>query len=318
MDAALDNSLRLLQLAVPAVLGVVAGRFGLFTDPRRAVEVLNRYALTFGFPALVLRGVLSTSEVPSSPVFWLIWPVALAALLAVVRGLAPAADRGTLALVTSFGNVAYLGLPFSIVLLGPSIEGAASLAVSVHVALSVSVGPFLLERWSGGTGTSLRTAAARVLSLPLFWAPVLGLLAHAGPASLRTAVVPWISPVASSAAPVALFVIGLYVFLERHRLTAVDRSLVWHVGMRQLTAPVVVAALALGASTLGLLSSRHAMLHVLLACMPVAITTFAIADRAGTGQDHVARAVVWSSLLAFGLLPLWASLAGSLWPGVVP
>ncbi len=318
MDAALDTCLRLLQLAVPALLGVLAGRAGLFAAPRQAVDVLNRYALTIGFPALVLLGVLSTSEVPSSPAFWLIWPAALAGLLAGVRVLAPPADRGSLALVASFGNVAYLGLPFAVVVLGPAIEGPASLAVSVHVALSVSLGPFLLERWSGGDGVPWRQAAGGVLRLPLFWAPVVGLLAQLGPADVRAAVVPWLSPIASSAAPVALFVIGLYVFLERKRLSSVDRSVVWHLGTRLLAAPLVVGGLALLATKLGLLDPRHAVLHVLLASTPVAISTFAIADRAGHGQDRVARAIVGSSVAALGMLPLWGWLAAWLGRAVVP
>lgn len=312
MDVALANALRLLQLGLPAGLGAVAGATGVFATPRAAVAALNRYALTVGFPALVVRGLLADGELPTSPAFWLLWPVALAALLLGVGATAPRGQAGTLALVAAFGNIAYLGLPVVIALQGSAIAGAATLAVVIHVTLAVTVGPFFLERWGRDGAVPLGPLLRRLLAMPLFWAPAVGLLGRLAPAGYRAQALPWIDPLANSAAPVALFVLGLHVWGERHLLARVDGPLLAHLALRQIAAPAVVFGLAAGAVRLGFLDPSLGAVHVVLASTPVAITTFALADRAGVGQTRVAAAVVWSTVLAVLALPLWSSLAAAL------
>lgn len=311
MDAALDNALRLLQLAFPALLGAVAGATRLFDDPRRAIRALNGYALTFGFPALVLRGLLQTGELPGDPAFWLIWPVSLLVLLVGIRLIAPRDQRGTLALVTAFGNVAYLGLPFVLALYGLEVAGDAALAVSIHVTLAVTVGPMLLESWGRAGAANWRAALGRAARLPLFWAPVIGLLVRTLPAGGRTATLDWITPIAQSAAPVALFVIGLHVFVERRHLAHVSGPLVAHLSVCLLITPALVTGLALAAVHAGWLTPSLGRVHVILASMPAAVTTFAIAERSGIGRERVAAVVVWSSALALILLPIWSWVAGA-------
>ncbi len=282
----------------------------LFPDPRQAVAALNRYALNVGFPALIVVGLLDDQPLPTEPAFWLLWPLALAALVFGIRAFAPRAEAGTLALVAAFGNVAYLGLPYVLALYGPSVAGPAPLAVSIHVTLSVTVGPVLLELWGRGGEATWAPAVGRVLRMPLFWAPIAGLAGRSLPAGVRDGVSSWVDPLAASAAPVALFVIGLHVFLERRRLARVDGGLVAHLAVRQLLAPGLVTALALGASALGLLSPELARVHVVLAAAPAAITTFAIAEGMGVGEHRIASVVVWSSVLALVVLPAWSWVAG--------
>ncbi|MEM1347880.1 MAG: AEC family transporter [Myxococcota bacterium] len=306
MDAALDNALRLLMLGFPAALGAIAGAAGLFDDPHKAIDVLNRYALTFGFPALVLRGLLGMDELPAQPVFWAVWPVSLGLLCLGIRALAPKGAAGTLALVAAFGNVAYLGLPYVEALYGAQMAGPAALAVSIHSTFAVSLGPLLLERWGSDRGASWGAALKRVARMPLFWAPFVGLLALRLPLEARQVALPWIAPVASSAAPVALFLIGLHVFVERRRLAAIDAQLFAHVGIRQLMAPAVVGVLSYAAVRAGMLTAQFAQVHVLLASMPAAIGTFSMAHHVGAGQEQAAAAVVWSSALALVVLPVWA------------
>jgi len=186
--------------------------------------------------------------------------------------------------------------------------GPAALAVSIHATFAVSVGPLLLERWGSDREASWGEAVGRVVRMPLFWAPFVGLLALVLPMQTRQSALTWISPVASSAAPVALFLIGLHVFVERRRLAAIDAGLIAHVGVRQLMSPIVVGALSLGAVHLGLLSAEFAQVQVLLASMPAAIGTFSMAHHAGIGQERAAATVVWSSALALVVLPVWAWL----------
>jgi len=308
MDAAWDNLIRLGRLVFPALLGFIAARATLFPSTQRAVTVLNTYALYIGFPALITFGLANASlALPDQVMFYALWPLAL---LLILLGVAVFGrdQRGTLALMAGFGNIAYLGLPLAIATMGPSIEGAGSLAVSLHVALAVTLGAGLLEHW-GGANTSLGKILSGLLKLPLFWAPFVGLLARMMPDGARVEFALTIQPLAKSAAPVALFLLGLHLYQERARFTRITAAQGWHVALCLLIKPTVVLGLCLMTVAMGWLDRELAMLHVLLAGMPAAIATFAMAHRAGIGAECAAGTVVWSTLLAALSVPLWTTLA---------
>lgn len=315
MSAALDGGARLLVLAVPAFVGALCGVLQLFRDPRAAVTVLNRYALTIGFPALVTRGLLeASSSIPTAPAFWILWPGTLSVVLLVVRLLQPGPSkfrmRAATGAVTTFGNVAYLGLPFALATLGPSIAGPAVFAVSVHVTGAVTVGPWLLARASeGAERATSRQLVGRIAKLPLFWAPWIGLLGRMLPESVRGGVSVALDPIAASAAPVALFLLGLHLYVERGRLRDSQRDVAGLVGARMILSPMIMLAMSWGAVTLGWLSPELGVLHVVLASMPVAIATFSMAHEAGVLADRVASSIAVSSLLALIALPVWLTLA---------
>lgn len=327
LDTAFENLARLLRLATPGVLGALAGALGLFPNPRLAIDVLNRYALSIGFPALVAYGLVDARlALPTQWAFYLLWPLTLGLVLTGVALLLRQA-RGTVALVCAFGNVAYLGLPLVIAAQGDAISGAASLAVTVHVVFAVTAGPALLERWTAreldaepgddraasrptqGASSPRRGIWGTLWRMPLFWAPWAGLACRALPDAARAEVAVGLKPLAASAAPVAIFLLGLHLVFERKRLTHVDRSLVAHVVVRLLVLPATAALLAWGAWRAGWLSAPLARLHVTLASMPAAIATFSMAHQLGAGAQRVAGVIAWTTLLAALSIPAWATFA---------
>jgi len=308
MTAFVDNGRRLLELALPAVVGALCGALGLFRDPHAAVSVLNRYALYIGFPALVARGLLLPStSIPPEPAFWLLWPAVLGLTLLLCRG----GRRPAVGLGVTFGNVAYLGLPYVLAVMGESMAGPAALAVAVHVTGAVTVGPLLLARASGQS-RSAADVIRSVARLPLFWAPWVGLSLRQAPLGVREVAGTALAPFAGSAAAVALFLLGLHVFVERGRMRGLGRAVLGLVGARMVLTPLVMFAAAWVCVQAGWLGPRLAGLHVVLAAMPLAITTFSMAHDAGVQSERVAGAVVSSSLLAAVMLPLWSALAALL------
>lgn len=307
-----DVTLRLIALLTPALAGVACGALKLFRAPHDAVGTLNRYALNIGFPALVALGLaLADLSVAARPAFWLLWPLALGVGLASVR-LTARARSAPLALVLAFGNIAYLGLPYVRAVLGEEASATAAVLVAVHVSIAVSAGPYLLRRWSGADAGG---AAARILRTPLVWAPVAGLAIRALPDTAAVLAHAALQPLADSAAPVALFLLGLYLHTERRRLarpTTGARALVL---TRLALAPGLVLALALACVRAGWLAPEAARVHVVLAAMPVAITTFSIALDAEAHEDDVGASIVWSTVLAALWLPAWTALVQRILPG---
>lgn len=311
MEEALESGARLLVLAFPALLGALAGRAGLFGAPEEAQRALNGYALAVGFPALIAASLARAPlALPGSAWFWLLWPAALALLLLLIRVLGPRGERGTLALSACFGNVAYLGLPYVVAREGAALEGPAALAASIHVLGAVTLGPWLLGLWGAGAAQGWKARLGELARMPLLWAPLVGLGLRALGPGPREGALSLLGPVGASAAPVALFVLGLHLHRERRRLWSVDAGLWRHVAVAQVLAPGLVLLLGWAAWRWGGLPAAWARAHVALASMPVAITTFAIAQRVGVGEDRVAAVIVWSALLSLVWLPLWGACAG--------
>ncbi len=296
--------LRALILVAPVLLGALAGGVGLFANPQAAIRILNRYALYFGFPALVLVGILDASfTLPTQWQFWVLVPLVLSIALVVVRVLGRR-HAGTMALVASFGNVAYLGLPVVEQTMGAHVLGMASLIVAIHVTLSMVFGPLLLLRWSQHEGEGA-FAWKKVLAQPLLWAPLIGLLGRLAPSSIAEGASAVLGPIGSSAAPVALFLLGLYLFTNRSELARIRISTLGHAAIRI----VLIPGLTLGAALLiGGLSREAIQIFVILGSMPAAITTFAIAEDLGVGKTQIAQTIVLTSVLAALTIPATIAL----------
>jgi malonate transporter len=310
----LANAGRLGILAVPALLGVLVVRLRQVPDVPAAIGALNTYTLHLGFPALIAVGVLEVDpSVASTWGFWAVIPVVDLVLIAISwaagRRLA-GRQGGSLALVLLFGNTAYLGLPFAVSVLGEPARGPASLLVAVQVTLAVLVGPVLLQRWSGdGPGS---VGWARLLRQPLLLAPFVAVMVRQLPDGVVGGVHDVLGPLAASTAPVAMFLLGLYL-VENWELVRTAEHGVWtHVVLRMLVAPAVNAAVAVWLFEVGTISSTTMAVIVVLGGMPAAISTFSIAHHEGVAADRVASVVVRSSVAALVTMPVLATVAEQL------
>jgi malonate transporter and related proteins len=298
-----------LALVAQVLLGVLAGGLRLFPEPEAAIDHLNRYALYIAFPALVCAGLLSSElALPTTPGFWLSVPLVLAVTALAARAALPR-QAPTIALILAFGNVAYLGLPVVEQVLGREALPIASLSVAVHVLLALSIGPALLLRW-GGSDRPLRAVLGRVARQPLLWAPLVGLAARPLPAQALEAMDAVLTPLGRSAAPVALFLLGLYLYVNRARMRQVDGGDVAHVMFKVVLMPALTFGLVWALAQAGWLGSLEARVLAILSAMPAAITTFAIARDLDVGAERASRAVVSTTLASALTIPLtvWASL----------
>lgn len=300
----------LAALLAPVALGAALGRARLFADPDAALDALNRVALHVAFPALVVATLGAPgARAAHGPAFYALVPAALALTLGAARALSPRRAAGSVALVVAFGNTAYLGLPFVAAVLGPGALPTAAVAVAVHVALAMTVGPALLLRWSGrAAGPALLSKLARQ---PLVWSPLVGLALRLAPEPASEPLRAVLAPLGGTAAPLSMLLLGLY--LERHgRDLRATASVAAHVGARLVLSPAVTLALAAAARARGLLEPEEARVLVVLSAMPAAITTFSIALEHDQGADDVAAAVVASTLGSAVTLPLVTVLARAL------
>ncbi len=323
----------LLTLVLPLVLGALAARARLLEGERldgsQLIAALNRFALTIAFPALIVAAWLDPERrmqldpgLAAATVAGLGAGVAFAWLVGgrVVGGAALPA-RGALALVALFGNSAYLGLPLVAAVLGPDALGGASFVVALHVTVSVTLGSYLLARWSGRP-TSGSKLLRSLLSSPLAWAPVLGALlsyvlrgADLSEHEVTVAVFRALDTLGKTASPLGLCVLGLFLAQPRAQVGTASAELRGETPSSDLAFAVVrlviVPLATLGAGVAlraqGWLSADALRLAVLLAAVPAAISTFAMAHDAGVEPQRVARAIVTTTLLSIATIPafLW-------------
>ncbi len=315
----------LVTLLLPLALGVLAGR-GRWLETKtvstpQAMGALNRFALLIAFPALVVASFLDPSR--ELALSWLVIVLAGAPLLVgvavslAIGGRTMSSERlparGALSLVALFGNSAYLGLPLVSALLGEDHVPLASTIVSVHVALTVTLGTALLEREST-TGRS-KPLLLQLVTSPLAMSPIvgfalaasidaLGLDAH--PATL--ACFGALDLLGKTASPLGIFVLGLFLGARRPTLAGPRGQLAFTL-VRLVIVPASTIALALALRSLVSIDVAALRTLVLLAAVPAAISTFAMVEDVGGDSESVARAIVTTSLVSLATLPTWLYVA---------
>lgn len=297
-------------LFLPVAAGFGLGVVGLFRDPDAAIDALNRVALYVGFPLLIIVGLVDRDvALPAGIGFWIPIPAValgtIGVLWAVTRLVPPLReDLGPLALTAVWGNVAYVGLPVVEAVLGPAWLGVASLAVALHVLISMLMGPLALLVTRGESAAdALRDAVIAVARQPLAWAPAIGLALRWLPAEWLAPALPVIKPLAGIAGPLALMLIGLFLHTYRHRLGLRPRVLAY-LAAKLILVPALTLAIAWPLREAGWLAEGPFRVLILLSAMPTAISTFALALAFDVGQERVAVAVVTSTVVAIGWLPV--------------
>jgi malonate transporter len=311
-DTVFDLALRLVPPSVAVLVGVAAAGTPAFRRRPGTIEALNTYVLYVAFPLLIVTGTADPAHaVPAHPAFYLAHVglfAALAALFALLAATPLRPELGATALGAMFGNIAYVGLPFTVQVLGDSSIGLASVGVALHVALAMTLGPALLLRWQGHERRTAALILGRLARQPLVWAPLAGLLLRQLPEPALERLLPPFAPIAASAPPVALFMLGLYLRANASAIRTLGAPAVTLTVGKLALSPAVALALALPLHAAGLVTSLEARVFVLLAAVPTAVAAFSLSQDFRLGEQTIARGIVLTTLLCLLTLPLVGAL----------
>ena len=285
----------ILPIALVALAGVVVGRC--FELEIKTLSRLNLYLL---FPALVLTG-LQDSSLGVSSAFGLVAGVGLTSVLLYGVAIATARfcgwtadEQKSLVATTLFSNTGNMGLPFVLFALGEAGLERAIVYMVASALMVAMVGPVALR------GEGLAQGMRFSLRLPIVWATVAGvglqLLVLQLPVALERSLV----MMGEAAIPLALVTLGIQ--LARTRFT-LGRAVLGAAGLRLGVSPLV----AFGVGCLLRLSGLELQVLVVQAAMPVAVSSVIWVAELGGDAERVARAIVLSTVLSFGSLPvvLW-------------
>lgn len=284
-------------------LGYLSRRLRLL--PEGAAAALSSYVYYFSLPALLY---LKVSEVPVTEFFnenlILAYSGGILTVGLVIWGVGCLAgvDGRYLAMFilnVTFGNVGYMGVPFSTVAFGdqgiPVVALTIVLTLTIAVVLSMTLG--LAAMPASEPAAPVR---ARLLELfinqflrnPILMSIALGIVASLFTIQLPAPIQGLIKLLADTAGPVALFAIG--TFLEGTRIFPGWREVGLITGMKLLVLPLLTIVWFQWWPV----APVPFAIAVLQSAMPVAATNFIFAQQYGVAVEVTAAGIVVSTVLS--------------------
>ena len=289
--------------------GYLAGRRHVL--PESAIPGLNAFVLYFALPCLLFRFGMNTPVLellnPAVLATWLL-AAALIVFLTITLSLNDRVglkDASFGALVASFPNTGFMGVPLVVALLGPAAAGPVICIVVADLFVTTSA-CIAIAQAHEASGHGSRTAALRALrgalSNPLPWSVVAGALMGLAGLQLPGPLDVMVKMLADASTPVALFTIGAVLWRAgQHAHTRTPLADFLPVALvKNLLHPLLVLALGSALLVLGApLSTYQLGVLVLAAALPSASNVSLLAERYQADNGRIARIIMASTALAF-------------------
>jgi malonate transporter and related proteins len=281
--------------------------------PLAAVGPLNSFVLYFALPALLFRFVANSPfrQIANVPIFFAyglagLLIFALCAFLLRRFNHDDWRDTAFGALAGSWANWGYMGFALLPAILGEQAIGVLVSAGIADLVLVMSAALALASREGRGGEhwtMAVKGALQGIGRNPLIWAIVAGLFASAFDVDLPFAIDEFLRLLATAAGPVALFAIGLSLFIPGPLKIAPSALVV--VLIKLVLHPLLAWAVATWLLRLDAVTAATLML---MAALPAAGTAFLIAEREKADADRIAAIIMVSTAVAFGSFSLFAAL----------
>ncbi len=313
--------LDILNLALPffglIFIGFACGRWkGL---PDEGLAWMNFFILYVALPALFFRILSKTPFEQLAQVDFIKATTAATAgafLIAFLLGLIltrGSASKATIAGVAGgFGNVGYMGPGLALATLGPEAAVPVALIFSFDALLIFTLVPLLMAvsgASKAGFGRALLDVVRSIFLNPLLIAAALGVGAAALHLEPPVAVNRLLEFLYTSAAPCALFALGVTVALRPASRMFPDVPLISAVKL--IAHPALVLALL---PMFGSFSETWVGTAVLMAALPPALTAFVFARQYEAWIEHASSIVLYGTLFSVVTLTvvMWLVKAGAL------
>lgn len=283
--------------------------------PFEAIPGLNGFVLYFAVPCMLFRFGASTPiaqilDISAFFTYAFSGVVIVAFVVAVTLNQRIGwNDAAFGALVATFPNTGFMGVPLLVALLGTAAAGPAIVTIVIDMLITTSL-CIALSRLDGAGEHGMRTAAKNALlgmtKNPMPWAILLGTLFSAFQVSMPGPVDKTVGLLADAASPVALFTIGAVLARSQKFAHHSEHGpLTWKdyvpVALVKLFLhPLLVLAVGLAAISMGLPLDVFALkVMVLVAALPSASNVVMLAERFEADNGRIARIILVSTAAAF-------------------
>ncbi|MCM2474775.1 AEC family transporter [Rhizobium sp. CG5] len=291
------------------LIGYVAAR--LAYQPAGALGWLNFFIIYVSLPALFFKLVSRTPIEQLARVDFILASMAgtyaifvLVFLIGHVGRGSNLADSTMQALAAAYGNIGYMGPALALLAFGDAAAVPVALIFCFENAVHFMVAPAMMALAGGDSrprGLLVLDVAKKIAFHPFILATAAGFVAAAGDIEPPLALQRLIDYLAQSAAPCALFAMG--VTLALRPLKRIPAEIVYIVPIKLMLHPLVVYVV-LGA--VGNFDPLWIYTAVLLAALPTATNVFVIGQQYGVWQERASATIllttVFSVLTVSGLL----------------
>ncbi|ODN71279.1 AEC family transporter [Methylobrevis pamukkalensis] len=199
-------------------------------------------------------------------------------------------------LVGAYANVGYMGPGLTLAALGAAAAAPTALIFCFDVTLAFTLTPLMMAL--GGTEEmnlreTIRTVLRRVLLHPFILGTLAGVLAAATDFQLPDGLATMVTFLRNSAAPTALFALGVTVALQPIGRMPVELPLL--VGIKLILHPLIAWLML---TWIGGFDPLWIKTAVLMASLPTAATTFVAAQQYDVYVSRAATAIVISTVLS--------------------
>lgn len=270
------------------------------------VDILNRYALRIGLPALVIASLIRIEPsggtyvrlIVVNSVYFVVCMLLAFPIALIFRF--PKKVKQALFLILSYGNVAYLGIPVLRNAYGETAVPFAGIISAVYIFWLLTLGITLIEI-SGENRLNLKQMLLNVIGNPLMLSVFAGIAIVFFKIKLPEVVTDTIQLFAGSVTAVVLFSLGIFLGLHRAgNLKDWLKALVFSL-IIMLVLPSVFY-LFLRNSGMDTMQFKATILE---SAMPLGLTPYALAIQYKLEAHLVSRIVVVSTLLAIVIVPMW-------------
>jgi malonate transporter and related proteins len=290
-------------------LGWAAMRTHLATPA--ALDALTAFSFRFALPALVLQLIAGQPLDRSfDPIFYGGYLASGSLVFAFVFGLSrvlarqPVAPAGAHGAAATVSNLGFLGPPLMLAFFGDRGAGPLAMAILAEILVLLSVGAVIMgASHGGGAGVGSHLLRGTVAN-PVVVAIALGATLAATGVALPLPLDRFLGFLGGAAGPTALFALGGTLAVQRiDRGTALTAA--------GITAAKLVAYPALVWFVLARLLQVEAFwvqAGVLMASLPSAGNVYIVAHRYAADAERVSAAIVFSTVVSVGTVPLAAWL----------
>ncbi len=302
-----------LKTVLPLFLVIFAGL--IFSKTKEAnenwFEILNKYALWIGFPALVVASLMnlelenqSYSKLILLNSAYIVTCMFLAFPVASLFGFSKRM-RSSLFLIFSFGNVSYLGIPVLSNAFGEQILPTAAILSAVYIFWLLTLGVALIES-NKEKQISVKKIIFNLFKNPLLISIFIGLLIVMFKIELPTIFEKTINLFSGSVTAIVLFSLGIFLGFNK-----IGHPREW------VQVFIFVVAIMLVFPFVFYLSVKHAGMSpmqlkasVLDSAMPLGLTPYVLSVQYKLETTIVARIVVLATLLSVFIIPMWMVFLG--------
>ena len=255
------------------------------------IKALNNYALYLAFPALIFNSFVTLKTVDHTLFFKNMILLLLISVIMVIALFKEKKEiRNTYLICVVFGNIAYLGFPFITSLM---INSAETVGIIIASSLIVFFG-FIITYLDYSKHRTINIR--RLLKNPLLLAVASGIIFALLKIQIPEFVSRTISMLAGSASPTALVALGLFLVRKIEFDSSFKHAIIIS-SLKLLVLPAVFY-----------LIDKSWTIAIIEAAMPVAVTTFSLAEEYPMDKKAVLYSIIISTIVSVITLPIISSL----------